>query len=223
MGMSRVQKGFDRLAAIYDGLASLVYGRSLKRAQVHFLPDLPKNAKVLMLGGGSGWLLVELIRQAEPAEIAYVELSSKMKAKAQAKVKKAFQGSSSPPIDWTQSDVWTMDLPREYDLVICPCFLDLFPDERQAALLKQIGQHLQPDASMLFADFRKAEKWPMQGISIALIWLMYRFFRLVCGIEARRLPAFDQHLAAAGWRENSNATFFGGMIQAKLLHRNAKK
>lgn len=221
--MSRVQKGFDQLSTVYDLMAGLVYGKSLKKAQTKFLGNIPKDAKVLMLGGGSGWLLVELIKKVSPKDVAYVEISPKMKALAQKKLKIAFGESPKTKIDWSTSDVWQLEPGQSFDVVICPCFLDLFPDEMQAALLEKIEKSCKPEAKMLLTDFRKASVWPMSWISRLLIWIMYRFFRICCGIPAKSLPNFDRHLSAAGWELELEAYFFGGMIQSKLLNRRPKK
>ncbi len=78
--------GFDAVAGIYDGLARLVYGKSLHAAQAQFLPVIPSDAKVLIIGGGTGWLLHELLLLNTGCQVWYVEASAKMIVAAQKKI-----------------------------------------------------------------------------------------------------------------------------------------
>lgn len=45
---------FDRVASAYDTLARTAFGGSLKKAQCHWLHQIPADAKVLVLGSGTG-------------------------------------------------------------------------------------------------------------------------------------------------------------------------
>ena len=47
--------GFNSIAPVYDALATLVFGRSIRNAQLCFLGDIGYRGKVLILGGGTGW------------------------------------------------------------------------------------------------------------------------------------------------------------------------
>jgi tRNA (cmo5U34)-methyltransferase len=53
----RVARGFDRLAPFYDSLARLIIGKGIKQSQLHFLNHLRDKTKLLVLGGGTGWIL----------------------------------------------------------------------------------------------------------------------------------------------------------------------
>ena len=46
---------------------------------------------------------------------------------------------------------------------------------------------------------------------------MYAFFRTTCSIEATRLPQFDHAFSQAGMVDVEAATFYGGMVRARLL------
>jgi spermidine synthase len=75
---------YDNSASFYDGLSRLVFGRTLIAAQVAFLSSIPKNAKVLIIGGGTGWILEEITRlYPSGLTITYVEISANMMALSQ--------------------------------------------------------------------------------------------------------------------------------------------
>jgi ubiquinone/menaquinone biosynthesis C-methylase UbiE len=73
---------YDNSAWFYDRLSRIILGKALIRAQTTFLPYLSlPNSKVLIAGGGTGWILEE-IAKVHPSglHITYVELSEKMMA-----------------------------------------------------------------------------------------------------------------------------------------------
>ena len=50
---TRIARGFDRLAPIYDGLTAFVFGGAIRRSQTCFLGSLAESAEILVVGGGS--------------------------------------------------------------------------------------------------------------------------------------------------------------------------
>src|SRR6187402_1340927 len=70
--------GFDRLAPVYDKLAGLVFGKAIVDAQLVFLDRVRAGDRILILGGGTGWLLEKLLRKQPVCEVWYVESSSRM-------------------------------------------------------------------------------------------------------------------------------------------------
>jgi len=70
----------------YDRLAGLVYGKELIKSQVYLLPYIPANAHVLVVGGGTGWILEELARvHPSGLNITYAEIAPAMIALSQKK------------------------------------------------------------------------------------------------------------------------------------------
>ncbi|MEZ4686196.1 MAG: hypothetical protein R3B47_09055 [Bacteroidia bacterium] len=55
---------FNRLAPVYDFLASLVFGNRIRQAQRWLLDFIPEGSSILILGGGTGWILEELAEKA---------------------------------------------------------------------------------------------------------------------------------------------------------------
>ncbi|HEY9047693.1 MAG TPA: class I SAM-dependent methyltransferase, partial [Ohtaekwangia sp.] len=69
---------FDSIAPVYDMLSRIVFGRSMVKSQRHFLKYIPAEASVLILGGGTGWIIQELFAVNNTCTIVYVEASQKM-------------------------------------------------------------------------------------------------------------------------------------------------
>ena len=62
MNKPQVEKGFDRLSAIYNGLSRLFFGRQLINAQDFFIKDIEEGSSILIVGGGTGKVLSEIIK-----------------------------------------------------------------------------------------------------------------------------------------------------------------
>src|ERR1700744_542206 len=70
---------YDNSAWFYDRLSRLVYGKALIRSQIYLLKHIPKNSNILIAGGGTGWILEEIVKiHPSGLTITYVEVSANM-------------------------------------------------------------------------------------------------------------------------------------------------
>jgi tRNA (cmo5U34)-methyltransferase len=202
---------FNKIAGIYDSLTRVVFGKSLYNAQVFFLNTIPPNSNVLILGGGTGWLLEALLDINPSCRVWYVEASSSMISHAEKTIGKA-QSNRVYFIHGTEADIPPGMM---YDAVVTHFFLDLFSASSLNAVITTIQGRLKPDAVWLVSDFVYRDKrW--QKI---LLRLMYLFFRLTCRIETVQLPPWEEMLARHGFDEAKSENFFGSFIRSVLLKR----
>ncbi len=206
-------KGFDQLSRVYDFLVALVYGRALRRAQTCFLGKVEAGAKVIVVGGGTGWFLEALFRQAQPRQVIYVELSKGMLEKSRDRIMKRLPEIANK-VEWVHGTVHDLPDAAEFDLVCTHCFLDLFDGETLEREVKALRSRMRPKANWYFSDFHYAYKWPMNWISRMMIWGMYRFFRWTCGIQARRLGDFAGVLDGNGLKAEAQRFHYGGMLES---------
>ena len=75
---SKISSGFDFLSNKYDFLLSITFGKSIHRSQTHFLPEISAVQSVLLVGGGTGKLLVDVLDNCPKAQIQYVDISPLM-------------------------------------------------------------------------------------------------------------------------------------------------
>ncbi|WP_347158128.1 class I SAM-dependent methyltransferase [Pontibacter chitinilyticus] len=207
--------GFDRVAFFYDRLARLVYGSAQEQAQLALLPYVPASARVLVIGGGSGWLLEQLLHTPKQLSILYVDAAPAMLQLA----KKRYHQYPLPHSSTVTFRLGTEQslLPHErFEVVFTPFLLDLFPPLRLRQLMQVLEAHLQPGGVWLFADF-----WPVQQSppwwQRVLIFGMYAFFGMLSGVKARKLPDYGQHFHALQLQEVHHQPFYGGMIQGKVF------
>ena len=203
---------FNRLAPYYDTLKRLAFGRSIGDSEVHFLNRLPGNGCILILGGGSGDLLVNLFRVHPHCSVWYVEASSKMMSLAREKLP-VVNRSQVTFIHGTEK---TIPPGIAFDGVITNFFLDLFPDGEVLSICQAVGKQLKSEGVWLIADFVD-EKWWQR----LLLAVMYPFFVLTCRIQTRRLPRWRDQLTSAGFVHRSSKGFFSGFIKASIYQKAA--
>ena len=206
---------FDRVAPFYDRLARLVFGSSIRRAQRHFLNYVPPAARVLLVGGGTGWLLPYLLEKPEVTHVTYLEASAVMLALAQRKAH-GVRSSTTASIRWVHGNKQQLASDDRYDVVITNFVLDMYTGAALDQLMKRLLNHLHPAGYWLFTDFRLSGKQRRRWWQQLMAQAMYVFFHLTAGINRQKLPFYDRHFAALGLRLVREKTFFGDFIVSQV-------
>jgi ubiquinone/menaquinone biosynthesis C-methylase UbiE len=201
---------YNNSAWFYDRLSRLVYGRALVNAQVYLLKYIDVNSHVLIVGGGTGWVLEELT-QMHPSElrITYVEVSKNMMALS----KKRNIGSNQ--VVFINDAVENVSLTTRFDVVMTAFLFDSFSDQTCQNLFGHINNLLKPGGKWLYSDFQLTGKW-WQNI---LLKSMLLFFKIVCKIEASGLPDVEKYFEQSGYKTISEQTFFNDFIISKVYSR----
>ena len=79
-------RGYGLIAPFYDHLVKLVFGDKLKELQCSFLKKIQSNDKVLILGGGTGWILEEIDSVCVNTDIVYIDKSPSMIKRAKRRI-----------------------------------------------------------------------------------------------------------------------------------------
>lgn len=202
---------FNWLARHYDFLSGIIFGKTLHQSQVCFLSSIPADCAILIIGGGTGEMLKELLMVNPTCRVWYVEASGQMVSLAREKISKD-----------DHNRVWfihgtEVSLPDGifFDVVITNFFLDLFTDARVLHICKTLWQKLNNDGLWLISDFVDEGKWWHRF----LLWSMYRFFALTCDIEGSRLPPWEKQLAATGLTEMKFEFFYGMFIKSSVYKK----
>ena len=201
---------YHNSAWFYDRLARLVYGRALINTQLYLLHYIEPGSNVLIVGGGTGWILEELAKiHPSGLRITYVEVAEAMMALSQ----KRETGSNR--VVYINNAVENVDLAPDFDVVITPFLFDNFTEQTFQTVFTHIHHLLKPDGLWLNADFQLTGKWWQQ----LLLKSMFIFFKAICGIEARKLPGIESYFAANNYQVISEKTFFGDFIMAKVYRK----
>jgi tRNA (cmo5U34)-methyltransferase len=184
---------FDRVASIYDQLAKLVFGKSIREAQRYFLTEIQEGSQVLIIGGGTGWILQDLSRL-KNCSITYLEASSAMlKVAEQHYIRlQAKFSSQNTEVIFVEGSVSALPPLATFRVIISFFLLDVYANPEARMLMKTLKTMLQPSGIWLYADFEKSENPIKKAWQIPFLWLMYRFFQLTTNLENNRLPDLKQ-------------------------------
>jgi len=194
---------YNNSAWFYDGLSRLVYGRALINAQIYLLQFVPANSSVLIVGGGTGWILEELTKiHPSGLSITYVEIAADMMARSM----RRNNGLNS--VAFINDAIENVAINEVFDVIITPFLFDNFTEATAEKVFKHIHQLLRAGAIWLNADFQLTGKW-WQSI---LLKSMFLFFRMFCKIEASQLPDVERLFNARGYRAVERRSFYGDFI-----------
>jgi ubiquinone/menaquinone biosynthesis C-methylase UbiE len=178
---------YDKLAKIYDMLSRIIFGRNIVEAQVSMLSYIDAGDKILIVGGGTGWILEHIAEKyPQGLEIDYVESSAQMIAIAGRRKYEENQ------VKFINLPIESYVIARQYDVIITPFIFDNFKKEKLELVFKKIDQSLNDKGKWLYADF-------VYDKTISSLWqkvlleIMYLFFRITTGIETQELIPMDAY------------------------------
>lgn len=208
-----MKRSYDAIAGVYDILARTFIGSTLCSAQVYLVQYIPAGAKVLIVGGGTGWILEEIARVHDQGlQIDYLDISANMIARARARAigqNKIRFIHQSAEVDFAGND---------YDVILTPFFFDNFKEVTMRSIFHKLHRKLKQDGLWLYADFQVRGKH--YSFQKNMLTVMYAFFRAVCNIEASQLPDVATQFATNGYKLIHNNTFKNEFI-ISLVHKKA--
>ena len=201
---------YNRIAWMYDPLSKLFLGDEYINSKTYFLDRLKPGCSVLMLGGGTGGNLPEILERIGPqGSLYFMDASSAMIRKA----KRRFYGPTPATVHFIHSaDFAELTLLRP-DFILAHYFLDVLTDELLALLFSKVDQIVNPQTEWIFADFYPVpqKQW--------LIRIMIRLFRIFVRHPRGDLPDYDSYFERWCWKEKGACVFLGGFIQVKVLSK----
>src|SRR5258707_4902020 len=197
---------FNKIAFLYDRIARLVYSKRIIDSQKYFLNKIPMDSNILILGGGTGWILTEIFKIKNEVNICYIEASERMIAMA----KEKFENDNRVQfIHGTENDIPSR---KYFDVVVTNFYLDLFPDDSLKIALETIKKSTTEKTQWIITDFVNNEWWQSM-----MLKLMYFFFRVTCIIAAQKLPDCRKGLQNVGGNEIDSKNYYGNFIQTSLF------
>jgi spermidine synthase len=213
---------FDSIAFLYDTLAALVFGKSIRHAQLATIGYIPDGATVLIMGGGTGWYLKELLAQKKLHKVVYLEASKQMMDLT----RKKLAGFLSEPTGSTTLELRlgteeAIEAGENFDIVITHFFLDIFAPICLQKVMERLNKALKEDGLWLIADFRLVNQ--QTGIyhwwKKALIKSMYLFFRVVSHISAKDLPQLESSFSCLDMQLITKRSFYAGLIFSAIYKK----
>jgi SAM-dependent methyltransferase len=199
---------FDRLAKAYPWMEYATFGPLLMRCRIAFLAEANSAGRALVLGDGDGRFTAELLRVNSQILIDAVDASPAMLEALQRRA-----GANADRVRETCIDArnWR---PAEapVDLVVTHFFLDCLTTKEVRELAAKVRGAVSPSAAWIVSEFAIPESWFGKWIARPLIWLLYRAFGLLTGLEIRSLPDHAAALRDAGFRLAERRRWLGGLL-----------
>ena len=197
---------FDRIAGVYDRLASIVFGGTLHIAQTQGLEHLPSQGKIAILGGGSGRILEDLFATGNRFETVYfVDASEKMVTRAMARLRSMESRPTEEIVEFFSqpAEDWCSEYNGTLDAVITPFFLDCFEGSELKQMIAQIASLLREGGQWLVTDFVASPRLHHRLLMTA----MFQFFRFSCGLHSRKLEPYFDLIEEHGFRSLAQREF----------------
>jgi tRNA (cmo5U34)-methyltransferase len=207
------KNNFDRIANFYDLLAFMIFGDRIRKSQTIYFNKIPKHAEILVIGGGSGWILNELFKVNPPKKITYIDASAKMIALSAKNINPIYKDKVNFIVG-TENEIKPGE---QYDVIITCYFLDLFSQEKMEDVMATLYDSLKTNGIWIFSDFHKNN--PESFIKRSLLKIMYSFFRILCNVQAKKLPDIDKGFSKLNMTPLRSDFFYSNMIVSMLLKK----
>ena len=147
------------------------------------------------------------------ADIVVVDGSERMLEIARRKLRPA-------SVEFVHADLLVWEPPQGgFDLIVTNFLLDCFPADELEVLIARLAEMAGPNACWLLADFQIPESGPARVRSRAILALLYRFFRITCGLTARSLESPDGALQHAGFSLIQRRVREWGLLKSEWWQR----
>ena len=206
--MDNQQLSYDRLAKHYDFLSRLVFFRSQVRAQTDQLVYIKNCKNLLIVGGGTGWILKDLNTLKPSIHITFVETSAKM-------IEMAKKVNTHHRIEFIHQDIESYKANLKFDSVLTSFLFDNFDAVKAEKVFLHIDQMLPVEAFWLYTDFRLDGKWWKS----LLLKTMHLFFRLIKVVNVTTLPKMKNSFISNGYILKTVKYYYGGFIEGKVYQK----
>lgn len=205
--LTRDKTDYNNSVWFYDALAYVIFGKTINNSQTCFLKSINQGSSILIVGGGTGWILDEISkRQSSGLEIVYIEKSIKMIKTAS----KRLIGSNK--VIFIHEAVEICMLNKSFDVVITPFLFDSFSNPTIDLVFKKLADKLKPGGFWLYSDFIETKKLRHK----LLLKIMYLFFKVVCKIDAEGLPDMALRFKKFNLDLIDEKRFYGNFLTGRI-------
>ena len=174
------------------------------------LPAIPPGARVLIVGGGSGWILEAIASfQGIGLKITYVDASVKMIDLARQR------DAGNNEVLFMNAYVEEANLGGPFDIVFTPFLFDNFSAEHSRKIFSVLDERLHERGAWLYCDFTNNGRWWHKF----LLKLMYLFFRIISRVEASRIPDMAGCFDKNGYHAQKEWQYMDGFIVSQVYKR----
>ena len=198
---------YNSIAKFYDALSRIVFQRSIVKAQQYLIGFINDDDKVLLIGGGTGWILEEISKmKKQNISIVYVEKSSAMINLSKKR------NYTNVHVEFINKAVEEYDAPGKFDIILTPFLFDNFLIDNIQIVFARLDGMLKQNGIWLYADFVN-DKTNKKLWQRSLLKTMYLFFRLTANIETQELIDMRPFFSG-GYEMLTEQFYYNHFIQA---------
>ncbi|WP_109832552.1 class I SAM-dependent methyltransferase [Reichenbachiella versicolor] len=189
---------YNSIAPIYDLLKNCVFGKPIFKIQKAQLSEIQQEDLVLVIGGGTGYLLEHL-----HANVDYVDSSYRM-------IRSAQRRDTRSSVTFHCCRLEELKPIVKYDYIISDFFLDLFSDEDLAKVIDLIKSMLRITGRLIVKDFGVPKTCYQSWLSYS----MHTFFRLTTQLKRKRFADLESVLLRNGFKLKDQVFVRKGFINS---------
>jgi ubiquinone/menaquinone biosynthesis C-methylase UbiE len=208
-----MKNNYDHIAPYYDFLSRMVFFRTQVKAQSDQLKFIPANSKVLIVGGGTGWILEEIAKiHPSGLSIVYVEISEKMLNISRKR------NTMSNQVEYIHAAAEDFETHQKFDVIITAFLFDNFSGKTILTVFNKLHQLLNAGGYWLFSDFyynrESGKKWQYY-----LLKTMYIFFSKISDVEAKMLINTEDIFINHNYNAVEVQHYYAGFIKAIVYQK----
>jgi len=204
---------YDKIANHYDFLSRLVFGKAQVNAQINQLKYIPENSSILLIGGGTGWILEEISKlHASGLKITYVEISAKMIVLSKAR------NIRNNSVDFVNIAIENFTTDLSFDVILTPFLFDNFRKPRAISVFNKLEAMLNEQGFWFLVDFSlnvKNGRW----WKWVMLKSMYLFFKLIRIVEAGKLIDMSTYFLKDNYQILDEQFYYGSFIKASIFRK----
>ncbi len=205
---------YDAAAWFYDGLAQLIFGKALVNAQRCLVRHIKARSNLLIVGGGTGWILEEIAKvQPHGLNITYVEISGRMIDLSKTR------NCGQNEVGFVHAAIEDCEMIQTYDAILTPFLFDNFSEKHIQNVFTQLHQSLKLDGLWMLTDFQIQNNYKSIWQKI-ILKTMYLFFGWLCNVETKTLVKMDTYFAQKNYTLAEEKTFYKGFVVSQVYHKN---
>lgn len=190
-----------------------MFGSRLDKARHAFSDTVVQAGRILLVGEGNGRFLTSLLGQKGDGCVKVVEKSTVMVRLAKDRIRKLEDMRCD--VEFIETDLHRCQPGEGFDCVVTHFFLDLFNPPGQTAIIEKFAELTTENATWINVDFIPART--LRGR--LLIWLAYRFFRMISRIEAKSCSDESPVATQSGWILAEAIPYLGGLVVARRYRK----
>lgn len=203
---------FNRMAHIYRWMEYASFGPWLWWCRCAFIGELSGCRHAAILGDGDGRFTARLLAANSQIEVDAVDASEAM---LRSLVRRAGFNAGRVRAHFADARTWQPDT-APCDLIVTHFFLDCLTTAEVRALAMKMRDASAHGALWLVSEFAEPKSWLGRSAAHSIVWLLYRAFGLLTGLEVRALPDHHTALCEAGFALEKKRAWLGGLMVSEL-------